>query len=436
MNEIVTREPSPCYELFSFKLLRNVVQILDALNLIRLAEKDMQELYVYYEEIAYDNQAKVLKAFQNHRVREGHFQVSSGYGYGDLGRDELESIYARVFGAEDAMVRSQIVSGTHAISACLLAVLRPGDELLSLVGSPYDTLLNVIGAKNPHRGSLIERGIKYREIALLPSGEVDLEAIRNGVTEKTRLVLIQRSRGYSLRPALTIEKIKQVVEIVRLVNPDTVIFVDNCYGEFTDRLEPTQLGVDLMAGSLIKNPGGGLVPSGGYILGRSDLVEEVAYHITAPGLGKELGASLISNRLLYQGLFMAPHTVLQALKTACLLAYVCEYFGCNVLPRWNEPRGDIVQAVQMADAEAVIRFCQIVQGASPVDSDVKLEYGDMPGYSDRVVMAAGTFVQGSSIELSCDAPLREPYTAYFQGALSYEHGRFVVQQIIEQLLGE
>ncbi|MBP1762760.1 MAG: putative aluminum resistance protein, partial [Firmicutes bacterium] len=256
---------------------------MDALNLIRLAEKDMQELFSYYEEIAYDNQAKVLKAFRDHRVR-----------------------------------------------------VRPGDELLSLVGSPYDTLLNVIGTKNPHRGSLIERGIKYREIALLPSGEVDLEAIHKGVTDKTRLVLIQRSRGYSLRPALTIEKIKQVVEIVRQVNPDTIIFVDNCYGEFTDRLEPTQLGVDLMAGSLIKNPGGGLVPSGGYILGRSDLVEEVAYHITAPGLGKELGASLISNRLLYQGLFMAPHTVLQALKTACLLAYVCEYFGCNVLPRWNE----------------------------------------------------------------------------------------------------
>ncbi|NLV21518.1 MAG: hypothetical protein GXY49_05985 [Syntrophomonadaceae bacterium] len=407
---------------------------LDALHLIRQAEKDMQGLFTSYEEIAFDNQAKVLKAFQDHRVREGHFQFSSGYGYGDLGRDELESIYAQVFGAEDAMVRSQIVSGTHAISACLLALLRPGEELLSLAGSPYDTLLNVIGARSAHRGSLIERGIKYREIALLPSGEIDMEAIRSGITDKTKMVLIQRSRGYSLRPALGVEKIRQAAEIVRQVNPKTIIFVDNCYGEFTDRLEPTQLGADLMAGSLIKNPGGGLVPSGGYILGRSDLVEEVAFHITAPGLGKELGASLINNRLLYQGLFMAPHTVLQALKTACLLAWICEQFGCAALPRWNEPRSDIVQAIQMSDAAAVIHFCQIVQRSSPVDSDVKLEYGDMPGYSDQIVMAAGTFVQGSSIELSCDAPLREPYTVYFQGALSYEHGRFVVQQIIEQLL--
>lgn len=409
--------------------------IVDALNLIHQAEKDMQEIFQFYEEIAFNNQSKVLKAFRDHRVREGHFQFSSGYGYGDLGRDQLESIYAQVFGAGDAMVRSQIVSGTHAISACLLAVLRPGDELVSLVGSPYDTLLNVIGAKTAHRGSLIERGIQYREIGLLPSGDVDLDAIRTGITDKTRMVLIQRSRGYSLRPALSIEKIKRMVEIIQQANPDTIIFVDNCYGEFTAALEPTQIGADLMAGSLIKNPGGGLVPSGGYVLGCSELVEEVAYQITAPGLGKELGASLINNRLLYQGLFMAPHMVLQAMKTACLLAYVCESLGCEVLPRWNEPRGDIVQAVKMADAAEVIRFCQIVQGASPVDSDVKLEYGDMPGYSDQVVMAAGTFVQGSSIELSCDAPLRDPYTVYFQGALSYEHGRYVVQQIIEQLLG-
>jgi cystathionine beta-lyase family protein involved in aluminum resistance len=409
---------------------------LDALNLIRQAEKELQEIFNYHEEIAFANQSKVLKAFQDHRVRDSHFQFSSGYGYGDLGRDQLESIYAQVFGAEDAMVRAQIVSGTHAISACLLAVLRPGDELLSLVGRPYDTLVNVIGVNNAHRGSLIERGIQYREIALLPSGEVDLEAIRTGVHERTRMVMIQRSRGYSLRPALSIETITQMVALVRQANPDTIIFVDNCYGEFTDVLEPTQVGVDLMAGSLIKNPGGGLVPSGGYILGRSELVEAVAYHITAPGLGKELGASLINNRLLYQGLFMAPHIVLQAIKTACLLAHIFEHCGYEVLPRWNEARGDIVQAIKMADAAEVIRFCQIVQSASPVDSDVKLEYGDMPGYSDQVVMAAGTFVQGSSIELSCDAPLRDPFTVYFQGALSYEHGRYVVQQIIEKLLGK
>jgi len=411
-----------------------VLRYLDAIGLIRQAEKDLRDIFRPYEEVAFINQQKVLKAFQNHRVRDSHFHISSGYGYGDLGRDELESIYAEVFGAEDAMVRSQIVSGTHAISACLMAVLRPGDEVVSLVGSPYDTLLNVIGVKTAHRGSLIDRGVRYREIALNDAGEPDMAAIRAGVKSDTRLVLIQRSRGYSLRPALTIEKLTELIKVVREVNPQTLIFVDNCYGEFSDQIEPTQLGVDLMAGSLIKNPGGGLAPSGGYILGRSDLVEEVAYQITAPGLGKELGASLINNRLLYQGLFMAPHTVLQAIKTAGLLAYIFEQYGFEVYPRWNEPRGDIVQAIKMASAEDVIRFCQIVQSASPVDSDVRLEYGDMPGYTDRIVMAAGTFIQGSSIELSCDAPLRAPYTVYFQGALTYEHGRYVAQELINNLL--
>lgn len=407
---------------------------MDALVLIRQAEKEMEEIFRGYEEIAFINQQKVIKAFQNYRVRDSHFQMSTGYGYSDLGRDDLEGIYAQVFGAEDAMVRSQIVSGTHAISACLMAVLRPGDEVLSLVGSPYDTLLNVIGAKNAHRGSLIDRGIRYREIALTLTGEPDFAAIRSGIKADTRMVLIQRSRGYSLRPALKMEQIEQLVQLVREVNPDSIIFLDNCYGEFTDMLEPTQVGVDLMAGSLIKNPGGGLAPAGGYILGRRELVEEVAYQITAPGLGKELGASLINNRLLYQGLFMAPHVVLQAMKTACLLAYIFEHYGFEVLPRWNEGRGDIVQAIKMASADEVIRFCQIVQNSSPVDSDVKLEYGDMPGYADRVVMAAGTFIQGSSIELSCDAPLREPYTVYFQGALTYEHGRYLTRQLIDKLL--
>ncbi len=406
---------------------------MEALKFIRQAEKEMEDIFRHYEEIAFYNQQKVLKAFQDHRVRDSHFHNSSGYGYGDLGRDELESIYAHVFGSQDAMVRSQIVSGTHAISACLMAVLRPGDEVLSLIGSPYDTLLNVIGTKSAHRGSLIDRGVRYREIALTETGEPDIEAIKSGLKADTRMVLIQRSRGYSLRPALNVNQIDQLVKVVRQVNPETIIFVDNCYGEFTNQVEPTQLGVDLIAGSLIKNPGGGLAPSGGYVLGRRDLVEEVAYHITAPGLGKELGASLINNRLLYQGLFMAPHTVLQAMKTACLLAYVFEHYGFDVYPRWNDRRGDIVQAIKMTNADEVIRFCQIVQSASPVDSDVKLEYGDMPGYADRVVMAAGTFIQGSSIELSCDAPLREPYTVYFQGALTYEHGRYVTQQLIKNL---
>lgn len=405
---------------------------MNALDLIRKAEKDMAETFQYYEEIAYFNQVKVLKAFQNNKVRDSHFLMSTGYGYNDMGRDDLEKIYAQIFGAEDAMVRSQIVSGTHAISACLMAVLRPGNEVLSVVGSPYDTLLNVVGVKTVHRGSLIERGVRYREIALASDGTPDWNAIREGIKSDTRMVLIQRSRGYSLRPALHMEQIEKLIQLIREVNPDTIVFLDNCYGEFTDKLEPTQAGADLMAGSLIKNAGGGLAPAGGYILGRRDLVEQVAFHITAPGLGKELGASLINNRLLYQGLFMAPHIVLQAMKTACLLAYVFAELEFEVLPRWDDKRGDIVQAIKMSSAEEVIGFCQMVQNSSPIDSDVKLEYADMPGYADRVVMAAGTFIQGSSIELSCDAPMREPYTVYYQGGLTYEHGRFLTAKLIDK----
>jgi len=407
---------------------------LDALAIIRQAEESLRGVFSYYEDIAYHNQEKILEAFQRHRVRDNYFNTSSGYGYGDTGRDKLESIYAEVMGSEDAMVRSQIVSGTHAISACLLAILRPGDEMISLLGSPYDTLCKVIGKINPERGTLIGRGISYKEVALTETGQPDLPAISANIGDKTRLVLIQRSRGYSLRPSLRIEDIEVLVQTIRAANPNTIIFVDNCYGEFTDLREPSQVDIDIMAGSLIKNPGGGLAPSGGYIAGKRELVQEVAYQITAPGLGKELGASLINNRLLYQGLFMAPHTVLQAIKGAALIACIFEQYGYQVYPRWGDGRGDIVQAVKMKNAEEVIRFCQIVQSSSPVDSDVRLEYAKVPGYSDQIVMAAGTFIQGSSIELSCDAPLREPYAAYLQGGLTYEHCRFVVKSLIEGIL--
>jgi len=407
---------------------------LDAFNLIRQAEEALRGVFAHFEEKSYCNQEKILKAFQRHRVRDTYFNSSSGYGYGDTGRDELESIYAEVMGSEDAMVRSQIVSGTHAISACLLAILRAGDEMISVMGSPYDTLCRVIGKINTERGTLIGRGISYKEVALTEAGQPDLPAIRASIGDKTRLVLIQRSRGYSLRPALKIEDIDILVQVIRAANPNTIIFVDNCYGEFTDFREPPQVSVDLMAGSLIKNPGGGLAPSGGYIAGKRELVQEVAYQITAPGLGKELGASLVNNRLLYQGLFMAPHTVLQAMKGAALIAYIFEQYGYEVYPRWGGGRGDIVQAIKMNSAEEVIRFCQIVQSSSPVDSDVRLEYGQVPGYSDRIVMAAGTFIQGSSIELSCDAPLREPYAVYLQGGLTYEHCRYVVKNLIEGIL--
>jgi len=404
----------------------------DPLTIIRKAEKTLREQFSHYDNIAYINQAKILKAFQHHTVRESYFAPSSGYGYGDQGRDQLESIYAEVLETEDAMVRSQIVSGTHAISACLAALLQPGQQLLSVTGTPYDTLTRVIGINQPEKGTLIARGIDYREVALDRGGHPDQQAIAAQLTTDTRLVLIQRSRGYNLRPSLGVDEIAQLVAIIRAINPGTVIFVDNCYGEFADTREPTAAGVDLMAGSLIKNPGGGLAPAGGYIAGRQPLVAQVASHLTAPGLGKALGASLANQRSLYQGLFLAPHTVLQALKGSLLLAQVFRTMGYQVLPGPDEPRGDIVQAVIMGSAEQVLKFCQVVQNGSPVDSDVHLEYGAVPGYADRIVMAAGTFVQGASIELSCDAPLREPYVAYWQGGLTYEHCRLVVHDLVQE----
>jgi len=407
---------------------------LDALNIIRQGESCLRNVFEQNEETAYANQTKVLKAFQRHRVRENFFDTSTGYGYGDMGRDELESIYAEIMETEDAMVRSQIVSGTHAIAVCLMALLRPGDEMISVLASPYDTLCKVIGKKTSAKGTLIDRGIIYTEVPLNNSGQPDMPAIAAAINTNTRLALIQRSRGYSLRSSLQVDDIEILVQTIRCANPATIIFVDNCYGEFTDIREPSSVGADLMAGSLIKNPGGGLAPSGGYIAGRKGLVEEVSYQLTAPGLGKALGASLVNKRHLYQGLFIAPHTVMQAMKGAALLAYVFEQYGFEVYPHWGEKRGDIVQAIKMNSAEQVINFCQIVQNSSPVDSDVRLEYGEVPGYSDRIVMAAGTFIQGSSIELSCDAPLREPYVVYLQGGLTYEHIRFVVKQLIEKLL--
>jgi len=405
-----------------------------AAELIKQAEKSLQERFACFEEIAYQNQVKVLKAFQRHRVREAYFSTSSGYGYGDTGRDELEDIYAEIMGAEEALLRSTIVSGTHAISACLQALVSPGQEILSLVGRPYDTLCRVIGTGEQRRGTLTARGILYKEAPLDGLGHPDPAAIQRMIGPQTRLALIQRSRGYMARPALTVKDIEELIRNVREANPETIVFVDNCYGEFTALLEPVQVGADIMAGSLIKNPGGGLAPSGGYVTGRRDLVEMVAEQLTAPGLGKALGASLSDKRWFYQGLFLAPHTVLQALKGADLLAYVFSEMGFEVLPGWDIERGDIVQGVRLKNPDQVQRFCQTVQASSPVDSDVRLEYARIPGYDDQIVMAAGTFVQGSSIELSCDAPLREPYIAYLQGGLTYEHCRWVVKRLAENML--
>ena len=403
-------------------------------ELIRNTEQDLHEIFLQMEDIAYNNQVKVLNAFRRHRIREVHFQSSSGYGYGDIGRDTLEELYADVFSAPSALVRSQIVSGTHAISSCLFGLLKPGDQLISAVGAPYDTLKRIIGHEQFQPGSLAERGIKYKEIPLTHEQKVDLKALGDSISKQTRMVLIQRSRGYSLRPAVDLETIEQMVATIRSRNSDTIIMVDNCYGEFVNTTEPTDYGIDLMAGSLIKNPGGGLAVSGGYIVGKHDLVEQIADYLTAPGLGKELGASLGQNRLLYQGLFLAPHTVLQALKGAVLVAAVFERLGFQVSPHWSDSRSDIVQAVILNDPQQIQKFCQTVQESSPVDSDVRLEFANMPGYSDQIIMAAGTFIQGSSIELSCDAPLRQPYTVFIQGGLSYEHVRYVVGRLIDELV--
>ncbi len=407
---------------------------MNSLSIIKEAEKVLAQEFAQLEQIAYENQVKVLKAFKNKHVRDYHFATSSGYGYGDTGRDLLEEIYADIFACEDALVRNQIISGTHAIAACLLSLLRPGEQMVSVVGSPYDTLRRVIGIDSNSYGTLIDRGVKYKEVPLNSLGQPDYTEIEKALASPTRLVLIQRSRGYSLRPALRLEDIAALVKAIRAKQPKAIIMIDNCYGEFVEIEEPSKYDIDIMAGSLIKNPGGGLAPGGGYVTGKKDLVEYVSYQITAPGLGKEIGPSLINNRYLFQGIFMAPHIVLQSMKSALLLAYVFAKFGYPVYPHWNEKRGDIVQAVVLKDRQQILRFCQTVQSNSPVDNDVTLEFADLPGYTNKIVMAAGTFVQGSSIELSCDAPAREPFAVYMQGGLTYEHARFVISQLIESIL--
>jgi len=412
---------------------REASSLQDAIKTVINIENIISQQFKIYEENAYKNSERVLKAFQEARVREHHFYGSTGYGYGDAGRSALERLYALVFEAEDALVRPQIVSGTHAISACLFALLQPGDGLLSITGRPYDTLFNIIDGGPERKGTLTEKGILYKEIPLNQAGLPDEKAIEEAVDENTKMVLIQRSRGYSLRPAIPIDSIESLVKLVKQQKPDCIVLVDNCYGEFVEQQEPCQVGADLVAGSLIKNPGGGLAPNGGYIAGQAKLIETIAYHITAPGLGKELGSSLVDKRWFFQGLFVAPHTVLQALKGAALLAALFEHAGFRVEPKWNEFRADIIQSICFNTIDELQRFCQVVQNCSPVDSDVQLEFARLPGYDVPVIMAAGTFVQGASIELSCDAPAREPYCAYLQGGLTYEHCRYVAAQLIRTL---
>lgn len=392
-------------------------------QILDLKQEVLQEakpLFAHIEDVAEQNTLKVLDAMRECRVSDAHFNMTTGYAYDDIGRGKLEELYAKVFGAERALVRTQFVSGTHALATVLLGILRPGDELVSLTGKPYDTMQTVIGYDNPSPGSLKEFGVLYNELPMI-DGKVDMAGIRNVITPKTKMVEIQRSRGYSMRNPLSIADIEAITAEVHRIKPDCICFVDNCYGEFVDCQEPTQVGADIMAGSLIKNPGGGIAPTGGYIVGRSDLVELASYRLTAPGMGDELGASLANNRLLFQGFFLAPHVVSQAIKGALFAAGMFAKLGYKTLPLPTDVRGDIIQAIELGSAEKLIAFCGGIQKYSPVDSFAAPEPWDMPGYADKIIMAAGTFVQGASIEFSADGPLRAPYNVYLQGGLTFEH---------------
>ena len=372
------------------------------------------------ERIARYNQHKVLAAFINNGVSETHLGISTGYGYGDIGRDKLEEVFAEAMGAEDSLIRHNFVSGTHTLTVMLFGVLRPGDSMLSLTGRPYDTLIGVLGIDEPTDGSLADFGVNYNQVELDNNGEPDIEAIKAELKRKHyKVAYIQRSRGYSLRPSLTVEKIGEVCRAVKEVSPDSLILVDNCYGEFVEKQEPLSVGADLIAGSLIKNPGGGIAPTGGYIAGRHDLVELCGYRLTAPGVGREVGASLGHNRELYMGLFAAPHTVGEALKAAVYAAALFKLLGYEATPAFDAPRADIIESVLLRTPEALVAFCQGMQKGAPVDSFVVPEAWDMPGYDDKVIMAAGAFTLGASIELSADAPLREPFAAWLQGGLNF-----------------
>ncbi len=398
------------------------------------AQADLREQFERIDAIAEQNTRKVLSAFQKHRVAESYFAGTTGYGYDDVGRDKLEEIYADIFGTEDALVRIGFANGTHAITCALFGALKPGDVLLSAVGAPYDTLLGVIGVVDKGPGSLKDWGVEYRQVDLLDN-KPDLAGMAQAAADpRVKAVLIQRSRGYATRASLSVDEIGEMCRAIKAVNPHVSILVDNCYGEFVEEKEPTQVGADLVVGSLIKNPGGGLAPTGGYIAGRRDLVEGAAMRLTCPGIGKECGSTLGNNRLLYQGLFMAPHTVAQALKTAVFAARVMELLHYEVEPASSAVRHDIIQMIHMRQPEALQKFCKGIQMGAPVDSYVTPEPWDMPGYDNQVIMAAGAFIQGASIELSADAPMREPYTVYMQGGLTYESGKTGVLLAVEELL--
>ncbi|WNS77261.1 methionine gamma-lyase family protein [Bacillus sp. DTU_2020_1000418_1_SI_GHA_SEK_038] len=381
-----------------------------------------------------ENQFRVLNSFQNNRVSDSHFIPTTGYGYDDMGRDTLERIYAEVFGGESAVVRPQIISGTHAISIALFGVLRPGDELLYITGKPYDTLEEIVGLRGNGVGSLKEFGITYNAVNLTADGAVDYEAVAKAIKPQTKMIGIQRSKGYATRPSFTIAQIEEMIKFVKEIKSDVVVFVDNCYGEFVETKEPCHVGADLMAGSLIKNPGGGLAKTGGYIVGKEKWVEACSYRMTSPGIGAEAGASLYSLQEMYQGFFLAPHIVGQALKGAVFTSAFLERLGMNSSPKWDAKRTDLIQSVQFDDRDKMIAFCQAIQYAAPINSHVTPYPSAMPGYEDEVIMAAGAFVQGASIELSADGPIRPPYVAYVQGGLTYSHVKIAICTAINGLI--
>ncbi|MTJ48021.1 methionine gamma-lyase family protein [Dolichospermum sp. UHCC 0259] len=401
---------------------------------LREAEQALLEIFSGIDAQVKHNLKRVLDAFRHHRVGAHHFAGVSGYGHDDLGRETLDKVFAQVMGAESAVVRVQFVSGTHAIACALYGVLRPGDEMLAVVGSPYDTLEEVIGLRGQGQGSLIDFGIKYRQLELTDQGKIDWQNLSSSITDNTKLVLIQRSCGYSWRPSLSIADIEKIVHIVKQQNPHTVCFVDNCYGEFIETQEPTHIGADLMAGSLIKNPGGTVVSAGGYIAGRADLVEASACRLTAPGIGSEGGATFDQNRLLFQGLFLAPQMVGEAMKGTYLTGYVFDKLGYPVNPPPLAPRGDVIQAIKLGSAKKLIAFCKAIQQHSPIGSYLEPIPDDMPGYESKVVMAGGTFIEGSTLELSADGPLREPYVVYCQGGTHWTHVSLALQAAIEAVI--
>lgn len=409
-----------------FDIKREIIDFVDR------SEKDIFKKFNEIDRVKEFNQYKVINAMHESRLSSTDFYWTTGYGYGDVGRDKVEEIYSRVFNTEDALVRPTIASGTHALSLTLSGILRPGDELISITGSPYDTLQKVIGVEGDMEGNLIEYGISYKEVSLV-NNKIDIDAAKKSITDKTKIVMIQRSTGYSDRRALTVSEIEEAVSAIKKYNKDIIIMVDNCYGEFLETKEPTDVGVDIMAGSLIKNPGGGLALSGGYIVGNRKLVELVANRLTAPGLGKDCGLTFGTTRTTLQGLFLAPHIVSEAVKGALLMAKVYKDLGFRVIPDVEDERSDIIQAIEFLSRERVSEFCKGIQAASPVDAYVVPEAWEMPGYEDQVIMAAGGFIDGSSIELSADGPMREPYFAYYQGGLTYEHCKLGVYKSLSNL---